>query len=127
MGGVAAIRFHGVLGNESLQERLQDADVLAVPSSYEGFGIVYPEGMAFGLPAIGTSGGAAGEVIRHGENGYLIAPGDAAALHVHLAALQADRDLLARLSVRALESYREMPPWAQGAGAIIDFLAGMVG
>ena len=127
LGEASAVRFHGVLENENLQERLQDADILAVPSSYEGFGIVYPEGMAFGLPAIGTTGGAAGEVIRHGENGYLIAPGDTAALHAHLSALQADRDLLARLSVQAVESYREMPPWAQGAGAIVDFLAGMVG
>ena len=44
---------------------------MVVPSSYEGYGIVYREGMAFGLPAIGTTSGGASEIITDGENGYL--------------------------------------------------------
>ena len=71
------VHFHGSLDNAPLIELLKQSHVLVVPSSYEGFGIVYLEGMGFGLPAIGTTAGAAGEIITHGENGYLIQPDDA--------------------------------------------------
>ena len=64
--------LHGSLDKEPLIEKLKLAHVLIVPSSYEGFGIVYLEGMGFGLPAIGTTAGAAGEVIDHEKTGYLI-------------------------------------------------------
>ena len=68
--------LHGSLNNQPLIKKLKNAHVLVVPSSYEGFGIVYLEGMGFGLPAIGTTAGAAGEVIRDGVDGFLIQPGD---------------------------------------------------
>lgn len=116
------VRFHGALEDAALAAKLEQAHVLVVPSSYEGFGIVYLEGMAFGLPAIGTTAGAAGEIIRHGQNGYLIPPEDSAALADHLRALASDRDLLARLSLNALRRYREQPSWERTAGEIRRFL-----
>ena len=90
--------FHGPLDNEELIEKLKSAHVLVVPSSYEGFGIVYLEGMAFGLPAIGTTAGAASEIINDGENGYLVPPDDDRMLAERLSRLAKDRDLLARMS-----------------------------
>src|SRR5258706_4741369 len=51
----STVRFYGPLEDAALVEKLKQAQVLVVPSSYEGFGIVYLEGMAFGLPAICTS------------------------------------------------------------------------
>ena len=126
LAGRASITFHGILENGSLQEKLAQAHVMVVPSSYEGFGIAYLEGMAFGLPAIGTTAGAAGEVITPAENGFLVSPGDAIALARHLMALQMDRKLLAQLSLHALESYRRQPPWKQTAESIIQFLSSML-
>ena len=96
-----------------------------VPSSYEGFGIVYLEGMGFGLPAIGTTAGAAAEIIHHGMNGYLITPADAQALAAHLTTLAQDRALLVQLSLNALERYRQQQPWEQTAADIGGFLMGM--
>jgi glycosyltransferase involved in cell wall biosynthesis len=93
-----------------------------VPSSYEGFGIVYLEGMAFGLPAIGTTAGAASEIISDGENGYLISPDDAAMLAERLSTLAHDQDLLADMSVKALDRYHEQPTWEQTAASIRQFL-----
>ncbi len=125
-GGLrSAVHFHGSLDNALLAKKLEQAHVLVVPSSYEGFGIVYLEGMAFGLPAIGTSAGAAGEIIRHGENGYLISPGDTDALAAHLSALVTDRKLLAQLSLNALKRYVQQPTWEQTAGEIREFLEEM--
>ncbi|MGE5774749.1 MAG: glycosyltransferase family 4 protein, partial [Chloroflexota bacterium] len=78
------VSLHGSLDRETLVERLKRAHILVVPSSYEGFGIVYLEGMCFGLPAIGTTAGAAGEIINNGVDGFLIEPGDSGSLAAHL-------------------------------------------
>ena len=118
----STVHFHGPLDNEPLIEKLKAAHVLVVPSSYEGFGIVYLEGMGFGLPAIGTTAGAAGEVIREGETGYLIPPGDSVALAERLSALASQRGLLVRLSHNALRRFRAQPTWDQTARAIRTFL-----
>ena len=121
------IFFHGALDNEPLIEKLKQSHVLVVPSSYEGFGIVYLEGMCFGLPAIGTSAGAAGEIITHGENGYLIEPNDAETLAEHLRELERSRELLVRLSLNALKRYKAQPKWEETARSIREFLANFGG
>ncbi len=118
------VHFYGPLDNEGLVEKLESAHVLVVPSSYEGFGIVYLEGMAFGLPAIGTTTGGASEIIRDGKTGYLIPPGNAAILAERLSSLANDRESLARMSVNALEQYRQQPSWNETAGTIREFLHG---
>lgn len=114
--------LHGSLDKEPLIEKLKQAHVLVVPSSYEGFGIVYLEGMGFGLPAIGTTAGAAGEIIEHGKTGYLIAPDDSSSLSQYLASLTEDRGLLTRLSLNARERYLRQPSWDMTALSIRNFL-----
>lgn len=123
----ACIRFHGALNNDPLVAMLKTSQVLVVPSSYEGFGIVYLEGMAFGLPAIGTKAGAASEIIEENRTGYLIGPDDVQALASHLAALAGDRELLARLSLNAWQRYRHQPKWEQTAASIRSFLKNQIG
>lgn len=120
------VTFYGPLDNTALAQKLAAAHVLVVPSSYEGFGIVYLEGMGFGLPAIGTTAGAAGEIIRHGETGYLIPPDNPAALSAHLAQLAQNRPLLSRLARNALARYNQQPAWQETAGRVRDFLLGFV-
>ncbi|RJP54428.1 MAG: glycosyltransferase family 1 protein [Anaerolineaceae bacterium] len=118
--------LHGPLDNEPLKQKLQQAHLLVVPSSYEGFGIVYLEGMCFGLPAIGTTAGAAGEIIEHGKTGYLIEPNDSAALATHISQLASDRSLLARLSLDARTRYTQQPLWDEIANNIRNFLLDMI-
>jgi glycosyltransferase involved in cell wall biosynthesis len=114
--------LQGPLDNEPLIILYKQAHVLVVPSSYEGFGIVYLEGMGFGLPAIGTTAGAAGEIITHGEDGFLIQPHDAEGLARHLANLANNRELLMKLSRNGLRRYQAQPRWVETAGRIRDFL-----
>lgn len=118
--------LHGSLDKGPLIEKLKQAHVLVVPSSYEGFGIVYLEGMCFGLPAIGTTAGAAGEVIEHEKTGYLIAPEDSSMLARYLQSLMEDRGLLARLSLNARERYLRQPSWPETAKNVRDFLSSFV-
>lgn len=120
------VSFHGPLLDDDLAQRLRESHLLAVPSSYEGFGIVYLEGMSFGLPAIASTAGAAHEVIGHDRNGFLIAPGDAQALASHIAELAHDRSRLAKMGVAALRRYGEHPTWRDMAVKVREFLVTMV-
>jgi glycosyltransferase involved in cell wall biosynthesis len=95
---------------------------LVVPSSYEGFGIVYLEGMGFGLPPIATTAGAAGEIITHGENGFLVPPGDAAALADCIRLLMQDRERLSAMSLAARQRYDRHPSWQASAAKIREFI-----
>ena len=118
----SVVTFHGAMDNTPLIEKLRQAHLLVAPSSYEGFGIVYLEGMGFGLPAIGTTAGAAGEIIEHGRIGYLIQPNDSAALAAHISELASNRSLLTELSLNARRRYTQQPAWNETANQIRAFL-----
>jgi glycosyltransferase involved in cell wall biosynthesis len=119
--------FRGPLDKEPLIQKLKQAHLLVVPSSYEGYGIVYLEGMCFGLPAIGTIAGAASEIISAEVNGFLIEPGNAVLLASRLRSLDEDRERLIRLSLAARERYRQQPKWTETAGRIREFLRSLLG
>jgi len=119
--------LHGSLDREPLIEKFRQAHVLVVPSSYEGFGIVYLEGMGFGLPAIATTAGAAGEIVSDGVDGFLIEPGNAGRLANRLKVLNEDRDVLIRMSLAARARYLRQPKWSETAGRIREFLQSLLG
>ncbi|MGA8242683.1 MAG: glycosyltransferase, partial [Desulfobacterales bacterium] len=79
-------------------------------------------GMAFGLPAVGSSLGAAREIIRHGENGCLLAPEDSAGLAKVVEDLYANRNRLDVMSQRALATFRMHPGWQDTVEKIHVFL-----
>ena len=118
----STVHFHGPLNNQPLIEKLHNAHTLVVPSSYEGFGIVYLEGMCFGLPAVGTTAGAAGEIIEDGVTGFLIEPGDSHSLATKLQLMNERRDLLVQMSLAARRRYLAQPKWNQTADQIREFL-----
>ena len=121
-GQTSCIQYLGVLSAQELAEVIRTHHVIAVPSSYEGYGIVYLEGMGFGLPAIGTTRGAASEIITHGLDGYLVPPDDPAALVGVIQQLAVNRDQLAEFSLAALRRYLEHPTWEQTCEKIRQFI-----
>ncbi len=119
------IRLHGRVSDGELAQQYRAAHLLAVPS-YEGFGIVYLEAMAFGLPVLASVHGGAGEVVRHDVNGFLVEPADVDGIAAHLSAVAGDRERLALLGRNARERFDSHPRWADSAAAIREFLAGCV-
>ena len=74
------VRMHGFKQWHELAPAYAEADVLVVPSRYDGWGLVVPEGLAAGMPVISTyRTGAARELIESG-NGWIIPAGDEEAL-----------------------------------------------
>jgi glycosyltransferase involved in cell wall biosynthesis len=71
------VGFVGFKDWDELPDEYARADVLCVPSRYDGWGLVVPEGLAAGLPVIATNRmGAALEFLETGRNGWLIRAGD---------------------------------------------------
>ncbi len=114
------VALHGPLSDAELGAKLAQSHLLVVPSSYEGFGIVYLEGMSFGLPAIAGRGGAAHEIVTEGVDGFLA--GDVAALRHHLRTLHHNRALLTQMSHAAQTRFATHPTWSESMSAVRRFL-----
>jgi glycogen(starch) synthase len=96
------LELPGFVSQQDLPARLSRAHVFAAPSVYEGGpGFVYLEAMACGLPVIACSGSGASEVVRPGENGFLIPPGDADALTAVLRELLSHQDVCESMGRKA--------------------------
>ncbi len=65
----------------------------------------------------------AGEIIREGENGFLVQPGDSETLAARIQLLARDRSRLVTMSMAARSTYRSHPTWAQTGHTIRQFLA----
>jgi glycosyltransferase involved in cell wall biosynthesis len=103
------VEFLGFKDWSDLPQEYARAHVLCVPSRYDGWGLVVPEGLASGLPVIATDQmGAALEFIETNRNGWLIRAGSETALlgAMREAAMISDEDL-SLLSANARESVSE--------------------
>jgi phosphatidylinositol alpha-1,6-mannosyltransferase len=117
-----AVEITGRIGDDELTEHYRRADVFVLPSWAnpdadppvgEGFGLVFAEAGAFGLPSIGsTAGGGSLEIITHGETGLNVPPDDPGALVEAILELARDADLRRRLGGNARERVRSrhLPP-----------------
>jgi glycosyltransferase involved in cell wall biosynthesis len=107
------VRFMGHLGAREIAGEYACHHVLAVPSSYEAYGIVYAEAMGFGVVPVGTAAGGAAEIIQNGVSGFLVPPGNEAFLARILSALARDRGLLRTMTRAAYARFEELPTWEQ--------------
>ncbi|KAJ5493541.1 Glycosyl transferase family 1 [Penicillium fimorum] len=68
--------FTGVLTGSALSRAYASADLFLHCSITETFGLVVLEAMASGIPVIARDQGGPSDIIRHGQTGYLVPPGD---------------------------------------------------
>jgi glycosyltransferase involved in cell wall biosynthesis len=74
------IHFTGWLAADELAGWYRLADILAVPSWYEPFGMVVLEGMLYGLPIVASGIGGPSEILEHERTALLVPPRDPVAL-----------------------------------------------
>jgi len=93
---------------DDVPEIMAALDVLVnCPRSREGLSLVLLEGMAAGRAVVGTRVGGIPEIVRDGETGLLVPPGDPAALASTLVGLLRDPDLASMLAARGARFVRE--------------------
>jgi glycosyltransferase involved in cell wall biosynthesis len=69
------------MGNRAdVRDLLREMSVLVLPSWHEAFPIVLLEAMSVGVPVVATPVGGVGELVKDGDTGLLVEPGDVAAL-----------------------------------------------
>lgn len=95
------VTFVDTVDRERLAQLYRAYDVFVMPSLVEGFGLVYLEAMAHGLPVIATPNTGIADLMNDGVHGLLVAPGDAAACAAGIASLVAERGRLPQMSAAA--------------------------
>lgn len=108
------VRFAGRVSEKELNDAYAGADLFVLPSehegtAFEGLGLVYLEAMAYGLPVIGCLDSGATDVIKDGENGFLVPPGDAVKLADAMRRVLSDPALWKKMSEsapRSVERFR---------------------
>ncbi len=105
----SAIRVDDTLrmvDDATLVREYQTHDILVFPSWYEGFGMVFLEAMAAGLPVVATPVGGVVDVVRDGENGVVVPVGNPDALATAILELWRSPDRRAQLGAAAQQTAR---------------------
>ncbi len=91
------------LSDVELEGLFATHDVFVMPSLVEGFGLVYLEAMRAGLPVVGTPNSALPDLLDHGREGFIVAPGDPVDLASSLERYLLDRGLAPAMGAAARE------------------------
>jgi glycosyltransferase involved in cell wall biosynthesis len=100
--GLRNIEFLGPVPDEELEQRYRHASLFlltpqVVGFRFEGFGLVYLEAGAYGLPVVATASGGVPDVVIDGETGFLAPPGDSEAVAEAVLRLLRDPELNHRM------------------------------
>ncbi len=104
LGIAGAVTFAGY--QEDVASAYAAMDVFVLPSRDEGYGIVFLEAMAMGVPVVGTRVVGSMEAVEDGVTGLLVPYGDAAALAEAVLRLFASPELSHRLCAVAADRVR---------------------
>ena len=121
-GSIAVL---GALDDAALAAAYAAADLFALPSRYEGYGIVFAEALAHGLPVVACDAGPVPALVGD-EAALLVPPDDVGALSAALDILLEDEDLRGRMSAAALDRARTLPRWDDTTAAFLEVLREVV-
>ena len=121
----ARVIVRGAVGDAELEQAYADADIFAMPTRYEGYGIAFAEALAHGLPVVGCAVGPLPELVGS-EAGLLVPPGDADALAEALAQLVGDPALRARMARAARRRAAELPSWDDTSARVANALGAAI-
>ena len=119
-----SIVVSGRVDDAALARAYASANLFVLPSRYEGYGIVYAEALAAGLPVIACEVGPVSELVGR-EAGVLIPPDDRAALTAALNLLLGDAALRAKMSEAAYRRASGLPRWEDTVVGFEEVLFGL--
>lgn len=97
------VEYAGWVEGDLKTHLLSSCDVLLLPSYNEGLPVSLLEAMSFGKPVVATRVGGIPEIVKDGVNGFLMHPGDKAALKDHIDYLLGHTAERKKMGVRSLE------------------------
>ena len=115
----------GEVSSEHLAELYASADLFALASRFEGYGMAYAEAIAYGLPVIGTTAGAIPDTVP-GSAGLLVVPDDTGALALALRRVIENPDERRRMAAAARAAAQRLPAWQDSAkilSAVLEAVA----
>lgn len=121
LGIASRVTFAGEVDAAALEALYARADLFALATRWEGYGMAAAEALARGLPCAITTGGAIGEVVPV-EAGVRSAPGDHDSLSKALRRVIFDEALRAAMAEAAWQAGQRLPRWEDRAGAFADAL-----
>jgi glycosyltransferase involved in cell wall biosynthesis len=124
------VHFLGAVPNEEAWQCYRQADIFVLPCSgrrqAEAWGLVVNEALSMSLPVVVTEAvGCVPDLVQHGRNGYVVAPGDVAALGAALQRLVEDPPLRARMGRESRAIFEEFNSYEKayrGFAAAIRFV-----
>jgi glycosyltransferase involved in cell wall biosynthesis len=123
LGLGVAVQFRGSIPDDDQVARCyRQADIFCLPSVQEGFGIVFLEAMASGLPIVAARAAAIPEVVPQGRAGLLVPPGDVMAVAEALIELLKNPDQRAAYGAFGQEHVAQYD-WERVAGVFLDQVA----
>jgi len=122
LGIATRVRFAGEVVDAALEALWQSADIFALATHWEGYGMAIAEALKRGLPVAITGGGAAGALVPS-EAGVVCPPGDLEQLSKALRRVIFSRDLRAYLAENAWQTGQALPTWDDQARAFAAALA----
>jgi glycosyltransferase involved in cell wall biosynthesis len=97
LGLQQSVTFAGNISDQALYKLYRDSDVFVLPSVKEGFGLVFLEAMAFGLPCIGARATSIPEIIENERSGLLVEPDSGSNLAFQMARLADSPDMRSKI------------------------------
>lgn len=113
------VNFHGLLPHSQAVAKMKECDVFVMPSWDEGFGVVYLEAMIQGKPVVGSLGEGIEDLVKHGQNGFLVKPQDVTELVRVLRYLVTHPDEIRRVGEEARRSVLDFT-WERNAQKYLD-------
>jgi glycosyltransferase involved in cell wall biosynthesis len=117
----ASITVSGPVDDAALGAAYAAADLFVLPSRYEGYGVVYAEALAHGLPVVACNVGPVPDLVGE-EAALLVPPGDVEALSGALDLLLKDAALRERMSSAARRRAEELPRWEDTTAGFLRVL-----
>jgi alpha-maltose-1-phosphate synthase len=113
-------------GAAALANAYASADVFALPTRFEPFGIAFVEAMHFGLPCVGPKAWAVPEIIADGETGYTVPVDDCDALTNRLWRLLSDRALARTMGEAGRARAHGLFTWPRVIARMTDVMTAVV-
>jgi glycosyltransferase involved in cell wall biosynthesis len=120
LGLTDRVNFTGFVHTDDLPKLYRAADLFALPSMTESFGLVFAEAMACALPIVATVVGGIPELIRSGQEGILVEPGQPEQIRTALEKLLSNRTALIEMGNAGRRRIEQKYTWGKIADRYLE-------